>query len=67
MSANPIVEVPHKDVKGKTRIVKFTADDGRELVVAIGLTPGENEAEFEFNGRKRIFKKGPVSCEIYRN
>ena len=67
MSANPIVEVPHKDVKGKTRIVKFTADDGRELVVAIGLTPGENEAEFEFNGRKRVFKKGPVSCEIYRN
>jgi hypothetical protein len=65
MSSKPIVEVPHKDVKGKTRIVKYTADDGRELVVAIGLSRGENEAEFEFKGRRRIFRKGPVSCEIY--
>ena len=66
MSAKPMVEVPHKDVKGKVRIVKFTAEDGRECVIAIGLAPKENEAEFEFKGEKRLFKRGAVSCEIYR-
>ena len=66
MSSKPPVEVPHKDVKGKTRIVSFTDDDGRELVIAIGLAPDENESEFKFRGKKQIYKKGAVSCAIYR-
>jgi hypothetical protein len=40
----------------------------REVMLPLNNLWGATaEAEFEFNGRKRIFKKGPVSCEIYRN
>ena len=41
-------------------------EDGRECVFAIGLAPKENEAEFEFKGETRLFRRGAVSCEIYR-
>ena len=66
MSSKPMVEVPHVDVRGRTRLVKFTAEDGRECVIAVGIGPEANEAEFTFKGEKKVFRKGAVSCEIYR-
>ena len=66
MGGKPIVELPHEDVKGQTRVVRLTAADGRSVVLAIGLTL-DNEAVFRLsNGNTHNFKGGEFSCEVIR-
>ena len=66
MSGRPIVEVPHKDVKGRTRLVLLTDADGRKVVIAIGLKR-DNECTFTLpDGRERTFRGKDFSCEIFR-
>ena len=66
MSGRPIVEVPHKDVKGRTRLVQMTDDDGRKVVIAVGLKR-DNECTFTLpDGRERTFRGKDFSCEVFR-
>ena len=45
MSGEEIREIPHKDVKGKTRIAALSDGKGNHRILVIGLTK-DNEAEF---------------------
>lgn len=49
MSGEPIVELPHTDVKGRTRLVALSDGKGRKCVLAVGLTR-DNECTFDLEG-----------------
>ena len=42
------IEIPHKDLKGQTRVVALTDGKGNYRILVIGLTK-DNEAEFELS------------------
>ena len=82
ISTNPIVELEVEDIKGKTRAVVLTSDDGGKRVLVIGLDY-ENEARFtlpkdcrelkpafgnvKLGASGRVnFKTGRRSCELFR-
>lgn len=44
MSGRPIVELPHEDRKGKTRLVAFSDGTGAHRVVVLGLEKGHETA-----------------------
>ena len=48
MSGEKIIEIPHKDLKGQTRVVALTDGKGNYRILVIGLTK-DNEAEFELS------------------
>ena len=64
MGGKPIVELPRKDVKGRTRVVALESATGAKKVLAIGLTE-ENECSFTLpDGTAHVFKGDKFSCEI---
>ncbi len=64
MSGRAIEELPKKDSKGRTRVVKMQDANGAWRVIVIGLGT-DNEASFTLpDGRKHVFKGGAFSCEI---
>lgn len=66
LSAMPIAEVPHLDDRGRTRVVRLTAGDGKSVILAIGLEM-ENACRFTgLDGRDVSFSGGEFSCRIYR-
>ena len=66
MGGRPIVEVEHEDVKGRTRLVRMEAEDGRSVLLAIGLKQ-DNECRFKGDdGHVRTFAGKAFSCEIIR-
>ena len=66
MGGKPIVEVPHEDVKGRTRLVRLEAEDGRSVILAIGLKR-DNACTFKrADGSVRTFAGREFSCEIIR-
>ena len=66
MGGKPIREVPHTDVKGRTRLVELEAEDGRKVVLAIGLKR-DNECRFKSSdGSSRTFAGKEFSCEVVR-
>ena len=66
MSGRPIREVPHKDLKGRTRLVQMTDAAGRKVVIAVGLKR-DSECTFTLpDGRERAFRGKDFSCEVIR-
>ena len=66
MGGRPIKEIPHKDVKGRTRVVQMTDEFDRSVVLAIGLK-ADNECTFTLpDGRERTFRGKDFSCEVIR-
>ncbi len=64
MSGRPIEQVPHKDAKGRTRVVRMSDGKGGWRVLAIGLGM-DNECTFTLpDGRVHSFKGGEFSCSI---
>ena len=64
MSGEMIEVLSHKDIKGRTRIVKMSDGKGAWRVIVIGLGV-DNEATFTLpDGRAHTFKGGEFSCEI---
>ena len=82
MSADPIVEIPVNDVRGKTRAVAMSDGNGGRRVLVIGLDY-ENEATFTLpedcrglkpqfgnatlgEGGTVMYKTGRRSCELFK-
>ena len=66
MSGRPIEQVPHRDVKGRTRLVRLTDAADRKVVLAIGLKR-DNECAFTLpDGRERTFRGKDFSCEVFQ-
>jgi hypothetical protein len=64
MSGKAIEELPKKDMKGSTRVVKMQDANGAWRVIVIGLGV-DNESSFILpDGREHVFKGGAFSCEI---
>ena len=64
MGGKPIVELPRKDVKGRTRVVALESANSAKKVLVIGLTE-ENECSFTLpDGSPYVFKGGMFSCKI---
>ena len=66
MGGRPIEQVPHDDAKGRARVVRLTAEDGRQCVLAIGLKR-DNECDFTLpDGSRAKFKGKEFSCAVYK-
>ena len=64
MSGKPIVELPRKDLKGRTRVVALESASGAKKVLVIGLAK-DNECSFTLpDGTPHVFKGGEFSCEM---
>lgn len=66
LSTRPISEVARRDAKGRTRVVRLTAEDGRAVLLAVGLEM-ENVCTFTgLDGAATTFAGGEFACRIYR-
>ena len=65
MGGKPIIEVPHTDVKGRTRLVRLESEDGRKVILAIGLKRDNECAFVGLDGKPRVFRGKDFSCAIY--
>ena len=66
LSRRPPTEVAQRDERGHTRVVRMEADDGRAVILAIGLDL-DNACSFAgLDGAATTFQGGEFSCRIYR-
>ena len=64
IGGKPIVELPRKDLKGRTRVVALESASGAKKVLVIGLAK-DNECSFTLpDGTPHVFKGGEFSCRI---